>query len=474
MKTLETPQEKFRRMTETPIPKLIVHLAIPTIISMMITSIYNMADTFFVGQIGTSATGAVGVAFSLMAIIQAIGFTFGAGSGNYISRLLGQQRHEEAERIAATGFFTALIAGLILAVAGELFLEPLVRILGATETILPYAMDYIRWILVGAPYMMACFVLNNILRYQGSSFYSMLGVATGGILNIALDPLFIYAFNLGTAGAAIATIISQFVSFCILLHHSRRPEHIHIKFRMFTPTWAVYKEILRGGLPSFYRQGLGSLATISLNFAAHPYGDAAIAAMSIVNRIFQFIHSVQLGFGQGFQPVCGFNYGAGRYDRVLEGFWFCIKVSVGILCVLSLVGFIFAPQIIPIFRRDADVIAIGTLAMRLQCVAFPLNSWVVMNNMLCQTIGKGTAASLLSIARQGMFFIPIILIFPSLFGLLGVQMGQPCADVCSFLLAIPIGARVLRELKAGPKNTSVAPSGESSDAAMEEKEEALS
>lgn len=322
MKNEMTAEEKYIRMTETPVPRLITTLAIPTIVSMLITSIYNMADTFFVSQIGTSASGAVGISFSLMAIIQAIGFTLGQGSGNYISRLLGQKDTEYASKVAATGFFTALFIGSGLAAMGLLLLDPLVYALGATKTIAPYAKDYIRFILIGMPYMAASFVLNNILRFQGSAFYAMLGIGTGGIINIALDPLFIFGFKMGTGGAALATIISQFISFCILFHNSGVGGTIKIRFKDFTPKWVIYKEILRGGLPTFYRQCLGSISMICLNFSAGPYGDAAIAAMSIVTRVFQFAMSAMLGFGQGFQPVCGFNYGAKRFERVQEGFWF--------------------------------------------------------------------------------------------------------------------------------------------------------
>ena len=444
----ETAEQKFIKMTQTPIPKLICSLAAPTIVSMLITSIYNMADTFFVGKIGTSATAAVGVSFSLMAIIQAIGFTLGMGSGNYISRLLGHKNAEDASKVAATGFFTAIGLGIVLAAICLIFVEPLVYALGATETIAPYAIAYIRLILIGMPYMSASFVLNNLLRFQGSAFYAMLGIGTGGLLNIVLDPIFIFVFNMGTAGAALATIISQLISFCILLHNCGMGGTIRISIKDFTPKWKIYKEILRGGLPSFYRQGLASIAMILLNFSAGPYGDAAIAAMSIVSRVFQFALSVLLGFGQGFQPVCGFNYGAGLYHRVLDAFWFCVRTAAVVLVIMGILGFITAPSIVSVFRKeDAEVVAIGTLALRFQCISFPLSSWVVLCNMLMQTIGKGTKASIMSVSRQGLFFIPAILILPRVVGLLGVQLSQPVADVCTFLLAVPMGLSVIKEIK---------------------------
>ena len=442
----ETAEEKYIRMTETPVKKLICSLAIPTIISMLITSIYNMADTFFVGKIGTSATGAV--SFSLMAIIQAIGFTCGMGSGNYIARLLGNKERERACRVAATGFVTAFVIGAILAVIGLIFIKPLVYFLGATDTIYPYAKSYVQVILIGMPYMTAGFVMNNILRFQGSAFYAMLGIGSGAILNIILDPIFIFGLNMGVQGAAISTIIGQFVSFCILFHNCSIGGNIKIELRKFTPKWEIYREILRGGLPSFYRQGLASVSTIFLNLSAGFYGDAAIAAMSIVTRVFMFALSALLGFGQGFQPVCGFNYGAKKYNRVLDSFWFCIKSAFIFLIIVDAVGFIFAPEIISLFRKeDLEVIKIGTKALRLQCISFPLSAWIVITNMLLQTIGKSAKASILSLSRQGVFFIPAIIIMPKMIGLTGVQCSQTIADIFTFIMAVPLGLSVIKELK---------------------------
>lgn len=449
MKQETTADEKFQIMTQAPVNRLICSLAIPTIISMLITSVYNMADTFFVSKISTSASGAVGIAFSLMAIIQAIGFTLGMGSGNFISRLLGQKNRQYASKVAATGFFTALCLGVILAILGLFFLDPLVYALGATRTIAPYAKSYIQYILIGMPYMTASFVLNNILRFQGSAFFAMLGIGTGGILNIILDPVFIFGLHMGTGGAALATIISQFISFCILFYNSGISGNIKIRFKDFTPKWEIYKEILRGGLPSFYRQCLGSISMICLNFSAGPFGDAAIASMAIVTRVFQFAISAMLGFGQGFQPVCGFNYGAKRYDRVQSAFWFCVKTAAIALVTIGAAGFVFSSHIISIFRKeDLDVIAIGTRALQFQCLTFPLSAWIIMTNMLLQTIGKGTQASIVAVSRQGLFFLPAIIILPRLFGLLGVQISQPVSDVFSFFLAVPMAISTLRELKS--------------------------
>ena len=454
----ETQEEKYKTMTEKPVSSLICRLAVPTIISMLVTSFYNMADTFFVARIGTSATAAVGVSFALMAIIQAFGFFCGHGSGNYISRKMGQHRFDEAQQMAATGFFTALALGTVIFLLGEILIDPLCRILGATETILPYARQYLRLILIGAPYMTASLVLNNQLRFQGSAFYAMIGIASGAVLNIALDPLFIFVFDMGVSGAALATIISQFVGFVLLLKGTTQGGNLRIRLRNVTFSKYSYSQIINGGMPSLCRQGLGSVATICLNLMAGPYGDAAIAAMSVVGRVMNLAASVVTGFGQGFQPVCGFNYGAFLYDRVKEGFWFCVKVATVILIVLSAAGYLLAPQVIQLFsKNDPQVIAIGTQALRWQCLTFPLCGWITICNMMLQTIGKSFRASLLAMSRQGLFFIPAVLLLPALIGIQGVEIAQPIADVCSFVLAIPLQLSVLHEMTVKQREAACAP-----------------
>ena len=443
----EQREQKFNRMTQTPIPKLICQLAVPTIISMLVTSFYNMADTFFVGKINTSATAAVGIVFPLMAMIQAFGFFCGHGSGNYISRQLGAHNFEDASKMAATGFVTAFVLGLGILVVGFLFTDPLLHIMGSTETILPYARSYMRIILIGAPYMTASLVLNNQLRFQGSAFYSMIGITTGAVLNIGLDPLFIFVLDMGVAGAALATIISQFVSFCLLIAGTFRGGNLRLNLRDFSPSLKYYQNIVKGGAPSLFRQGLGSFATVCLNLMAGPYGDAAIAAMSIVTRISQFAASVVIGFGQGFQPVCGFNYGAKLFKRVQEGFWFCVKFCTSVLLVAAVCGWIFSPNLIGIFlKTDPLVIEYGSQALRLQALTFPLVGWITIANMMLQTIGKTVKASLLAMSRQFLFFVPVILTLPGFLGILGVQLSQPIADFCSFLLAVPLSISVLREM----------------------------
>ena len=439
-------EQKFEMMTEAPIPGLIGRLAVPTIISMLITSFYNMADTFFVGKIGTSATAAVGVVFPVMAIIQALGFFCGHGSGNSISRHLGSKDVQSARELASTGFFLAFALGILLMVLGLIFLDPLSHLLGSTETIFPYTRDYLRFILLGAPYMTAQLVLNNQLRFQGNAFYAMIGITSGGVLNVILDPIFIFVFDLGISGAAIATILSQFVSFCLLLVGLRVSKCIPIHLRNVRLTALRLREIMGGGLPSLFRQGLGSIATTTLNIAANPYGDAAIAAMSVVSRIMMFANSALIGFGQGFQPVCGFNYGADKYDRVKEAFWFCVKVSTAVLLGLAVLGGFLSGHLIWIFRNDPDVIQIGTTALRFQCVTFALNGWIIMNNMMIQTMGKTGPATILAASRQGLFFIPALLILPQFLGLTGIQCAQAVSDVFTFALTTLLNRKVMRSL----------------------------
>ncbi len=444
--------EKFIRMTTEPVERLMSRLAVPTIITMLITAFYNMADTFFVGQLNnTSATGAVGVVFSFMAIIQAVGFFFGQGAGNTISRFLGQERTKDAERLAAIGFFSALLTGGLIMLLGLIFLTPLARLLGSTETILPYARDYLRIILLGTPYMTSSLVLNNLLRFQGNAFYGMLGIGAGAVLNIALDPLFIFGFNMGIAGAALATSISQLIGFCILLICCTRSDNLHIRFRLFRPCFKDYRFIIRGGLPTLCRQGLSSGSTIALNFMAGMFGgDAAIAAMSVAARVTHLAFSTIIGFGQGFQPVCGFNFGAGLYSRVKRAFYFCARCTTIIMTLAAILCFVFAPQLIALFSDDATVIPIGVITLRLQCIGLPFMGWYTSGNMMLQTVGCVGRASFLSMARQGIFFIPLVLGLPWMFAilaaspLLGVQLAQPLADILSFLVSIPMTCRILR------------------------------
>jgi len=438
---------KHEMMTSAPVAPLICKLAVPTITSMLVSSIYNMADTYFVSSLGTSAIAGVGVVFSLMAIIQAVGFFFGHGAGNMISRSLGAKKTEEAEKMAATSFYTAFTIGLLILILGTIFIKRLALLLGSTETILPYATDYLRFILLGAPFMVSSFMMNNLLRYQGSALFGMMGMTTGAVLNIILDPIFIFIFKMGVRGASLATMISQCVSFSILYFFAcRKTGNIRIEFRNFSPTKNNYREMIRGGTPSLLRQSMQSLTTLFLNHAAGMYGDAVIASISITNRVFMFVSSAILGFGQAFQPVCGFNYGAKRYDRVKKAFWFCFRLSAVMLIILAAACFIFAPVIVALFRHDdADVLKVGTFMIRAQSLTLPFTGWILLTSFMLQTIGKAVPASVLAFARQGLFFIPLIFTVVPLLGVLGIQLCTPIADACTFILSLVLGVRALRK-----------------------------
>ena len=447
MANADRSAEQFRKMTETPIPKLILSLAAPTILSMLITSIYNLADTFFVGQISTSASGAVGIVSSLMAILQALGFMLGHGSGSIISRSLGSQNTDAATRFASTSFFTALVFGGIITAAGLLTLPDFMMLLGSTETILPHACAYARYILLAAPIMMSSLVMNNILRYEGKASFAMIGLVTGGLLNIALDPLFIFGLGMGTAGAGLATALSQTISFCILLSMFLRGKTVS-QFRLSAVTREArdFGRILLGGAPSFGRQGLNSIGGMLLNLAARSYGDAAVAGMSIVSRIFMFIISVAIGVGQGLQPVASFNYGARKYRRVRQAAIFTIEAAFCMLVVLVGLCWVNGDALIRLFRDDPAVTAVALPAFHYQCLAMLLHPIIVVANMTFQSVGASGRATFLACCRQGVFFIPLILILPRTHGLFGVEICQPIADVLTFLVSLPFLIAFLQQL----------------------------
>ena len=440
--------ERYRDMTETPVPRLITRLSIPTIISMLVTAIYNAADTFFVGRISTEATAAVGLAFSAMAVIQALGFFCGQGSGNYLSRMLGAGKQEEAEKMAATGLALSMILGVVVAAASVLNIRQLAEFLGAGGSTIEETVSYLRIIVLGAPFMMGQFVINNQLRYQGSAMYAMVGLLCGAILNIALDPLLIFGFGMGVTGAALATVSGQIISFFVLLTGSMHGVNIHLNIRNVRLNGHFIVQIINGGIPALFRQGLAAVATVLLNRAAGVYGHAAIAGMSVTTRVTMFVSSALIGFGQGYQPVCSFNYGAEKKERVREGYFFCVRYGTIFLTVMAVFCFIFSPQIIAFFRNDPEVIAVGKVALRWQAAALPLLACIVITNMMLQSIGKGVKASITASARSGIFFIPLILILPGIFGLLGVEMTQAVADILSVSISIPLAAMELRKMKA--------------------------
>ncbi|MCI1779393.1 MAG: MATE family efflux transporter [Bacteroidales bacterium] len=443
----DAQEKKFRKMTTEPVEKLVRHFAVPTIISMLITALYNIVDTFFVSRINSSATGAIGVIFSLMAIIQATGFFFGHGSGNYISRKLGERDVENASKMAAIGFYSAFITGIVITVAGLLMLRPLAYLLGSTDTILPYAEQYMRFILLGAPFFTASFVLNNQLRLQGNAYFAMIGISVGAIINCILDPILIFTMKMGVSGAGLATLISQVISLVILMAGVKRSDAIDIKFSQFVPSKEKFTAIWQGGLPSLGRQSLNSISTIMLNQSIKSFGDPAIAALTITLRIFMLLFASTLGFGQGFQPVCGFNFGAGLYGRVKKAYGYSVRVGAIILIFFSIICEIWAPSIIGIFTDEARVLYLGKIALRLGSITFGLQSLIVVTNMLLQNINEYKGATLLAFGRQGLFLIPFVFLWKEMFGIIGIFLALPFSDLCAFILSYILVKRTFAKMK---------------------------
>ena len=440
-------RDNFTFLTSAPVHRVILTMAVPTIISMLVTSVYNIVTTFYVGRISTQATAAVGVAFPIMSIIQAVGFTFGQGSGNYISRELGAQRHDNASRMASTGFFSAVCMGVVLCVIGLLLLEPLVLLLGSTPTVLPYAKRYLAFILLAMPFMCGALCLNNQMRFQGNAAYAMFGILTGAVINVFLAPVLIFLCGMGITGAGLSTFVGEVSSMFVLLMMTHKGGTIRIHLRNFAPRASLFREILAGGTPSFTRQGMASVGVAMLNVAAGRFGDAAIAGMSIVGRVTFVVFAAVIGLGQGFQPLCGFCYGARLYERVREGYWFIVRLGTSFLVCVAVLGFVWSAEIVAVFRHDPAVVAVGSVALRWQLVTLPLGAVVMYTNMLMRTIRTAWHAHILSASRNGLFFIPLIRILPHFLGLLGVEMCQACADMLSFVLAVPIAMSGFKALK---------------------------
>ena len=444
-----TLDRQYKEMTETSVEKLILRLSIPTIISMLVTNIYNMADTFFVGKLGTSASAAIGIVYSLMTVNQAIGFMCGHGSGSNISRKLGNKQGEEAIKFASTGFFMSLFLGMIIMIIGIIFMEPLLRIMGSTDTIMPYAKDYAICILLSAPFMTGSCVLNNVLRYEGKASLAMIGLTLGGVLNIIGDPIFIFTFNMGAFGAGVSTAVSQVISFFVLLAMFGENRTIS-RLRFSAVSWDIKDivNIILTGIPSLIRQGMMSVSTMVLNYMSMPYGDAAIAAMSIVNRVSNFIFAIALGISQGFQPVSAFNYGAKKFKRVKRAFVFCCGLSIIIIGILSIFSLLFSGHIIGQFRDDTEVINVGTFALRAQCVVLFITPVTFAASMMFQGAGENLASSIASFLRSGITFVPMVLILPKFLGIYGIQLAQPVADVISFIIVVPLIINFFRKINA--------------------------
>ena len=445
---------KYDKMMNTPIPRLVAGLSVPTIISMMVTNVYNVVDTAFVGTLGTSASGAVGIVFGYMAILQAIGFTFGQGAGSIISRALGAKNMKKASQIASTALFYSFTIAIAAAVISGILLDQLIWLLGSTTTIAPFAKTYIFYILLTAPFMVSGFTLNNILRYEGRALYGMIGLMTGAGLNILGDAILMLGFHMGIAGAGLSTAVSQVVSFCILLApflRGRTDCRMNLKLVQFRPGEVL--NIAATGAPSLLRQGLNSVTTILLNSEASVYGDAAVAAMSIVSRLFFFIFSIAIGVGQGFQPVSGFSYGAKRFDRLKKAYWFTIGLAQVLMILCCLAVYPNAEFFCRLLRDDPAVTVIAARALRLQCLAVLFLPFCMGTEMMMQSTGQRVSASILSCLRNGLIFIPLLLCMSSLRGLSGIQEAQPLSYVLAVPPAVLIAVLFFRKLRRTTQET---------------------
>ena len=438
---------QYNRMTEESIPRLIVRLSIPTILSMLVTNIYNLVDTAFVGQLGTSESAAVGIVFGFMSILQAVGFMFGQGAGSITARLLGARDDRNASRVASTGIVCSVLLGAIISLTAFPLHHWIILTLGSTETIYPHARSYLLTILFAAPFMTGGYTLNNLLRYEGKASLGMIGLMSGAILNIVLDPILMFVLHMGVAGAALATAASQVISFLILLSMFLRGRTVtRLSLKQFDPRPRVIGDIMTTGLPSMLRQVLNSVASILLNSSAAVYGDAAVAAMSIVGRISFFVFALALGIGQGFQPVCAYNFGAKKYLRLRSAYRVTVILSEAILIVSAVLTLLFSGNLIAVFRNDPDVISIGTRALQLQMITILFLPFSMSTEMLYQSTGHRLGASFLSSARSGLFFIPSLILLSRLRGLAGIQEAQPLAYLLAFPLALFFMLRFMRRL----------------------------
>lgn len=443
-------EEKKKIMLNENIRTLIPRMAIPTITAQLITTIYNLVDTYFVSTLGTNATAAVGVNSSLERMITVIGSLIGAGACSYIARLLGAKDDEHANRVLSTSFFTGLGMGVMFLIAGKLMIGNVVYWLGATPDCAAYSMQYATYVLYAAPFMIGSFILNMCLRSEGSATYSMIGIGIGGVINCFLDPLFIYTFGLGVAGASMATAISKFISFCILCWpYIRKTSLVTISIRKFKVVMLDVKEVLAIGSSSFFRSLLTVAASVAINRVAGTYSTAALAALSVANRVMEFPFAIILGFGQGYQPVVGFNWGAKAWKRVKESYTFSCMLSVIGAIVMGLIIFPFAEQIIHVFNKQADyeVLQLGLLCVRIQCLSLVFHALSSLINMFYAGIGDAKFAMAMNLARQGYCFYPALLIAPMIWGINGVACTQAFADILSVLVIVPLGLHALKVIR---------------------------
>ena len=465
-----------QRMLNDPIAKVIPRMAVPTIVAFLINSIYSLADTYFVSGIGTDATAAVSVNASLDQLIMMCGSLLAVGANSYIARLLGKGEDEKASRVLSTAFFLALFLGAALMAAGIAWMEPMVRLLGATPTCERYSVDYATYVLLAAPFMATSFVLNQCLRSEGSAALSMIGMGFGGVLNCVLDPIFIlekgellfgtfampFGFGMDVAGASLATAISKVVSFAILIYpYVVRKSLLRLSVRKFRPTLQIMKEIVSVGASSMFRSGLAVVAAIMLNDMAGNISDSVLAGIGVSTKIMMFPFSIILGFGTGFQPVAGFNWGAERYDRVKGSYRFSAVVAIVGASAMAAVLVIFADPIIRLFGEgDGQMRRIGAICIICQSIALPIHAWVAVINMYCNGLGNAAGAFILATARQGTCFIPMLFLLERLFGTYGLVSVQAVADVLTLIPAIPIAVYMSKKVnRALAEKTAAVKSG---------------
>ena len=449
-KHAQSQEQRRNMMLNEPISRIIPKMAIPTIVAFLINSIYSLADTYFVSSLGTNATAAVSVNSSLDQLIMMCGSMLAVGANSYIARLLGQNDEKKASQVLSTAFFSAFGIGALLMIFGNLFMVPMVRLLGATPTCEQYSIDYATYVLFAAPFMAANFVMNQCLRSEGSATLSMVGMGFGGILNVVLDPVFIFYFDMGVAGASLATAISKVVSFVILIFpYISRRSLLHLSIRNFYPSKDIITKVISVGSSSMFRSGLAVVSAILLNSIAGSISDSVLAAVGVCNKVMMFPFGIILGFAQGFQPVAGFNWGAKRYDRVQESYDFSSKVAFIGAFVMAVFVTVFADGLIVLFAgADEQMRHIGRICMITQAVALPVHAWVAIVNMYCAGLGNAKGALALSTARQGTCFLPILYPLAWAFGAYGIASVQAVADVLSLLLALPIIRKMNKQIRA--------------------------
>ena len=424
---------------------LLVKTSIPTIIGILVMVIYNLTDTFFVGILNNkSMTAAIGIVFSFMSFIQAIGFWFGYGSGNIMSKKIGENEEKEAEIISSIGILFAIVIGILIAILSWFFVLPLSKFIGgsASENLLNFTVEYLKVIIISIPFGLYSITLYNQLRLCGNVKDGMIGLLIGMAVNIVLDPVLMFVFKFGFIGAGYATLIGQITGCIVLTNLSGKNGNIAVNLKKVRINKDRVYHILAGGMPNFSRQSITGIALILLNVVAAKYGDGVIAALTISSRIVALAYMIMIGWGQGFQPICAMNYGAKQYDRVKKAFKFAVVGGTLFLIMAAILLYVFSELFIKTMSNDNEVILVGSEILRMQCITMSLLGYFAISSMLMQNIGQYFWASIISISRQGIFYIPLLYILSNIFGEFGIYLLQPVADVLSFGLAVIVVRKI--------------------------------